>query len=422
MRRMKPVFFFILLLSVMIPIGIAFGDTPLLQQGDLTYLGTFRLPAGTSDQTSFAYGGTALAYNGARNSLYIVGHDWYQLSAEVSIPQIINSNNVNNLATATLLQPLSDSLEGEISAINPSDPNSKKVGGQMVFGGQLYVTAYSYYDGGGTQSTSHFVRPTTLATQGQLKGPYKVGDVGPRFVAGYITPIPSEWQSAFGGPALTGQCCLSVISTTSLGPATFVFNPADLGSKNPVPATALVEYPMDHPTLGTWEGNGTSNPLYNMGTTVRGLVFPQGTRSVLFFGTTGLGIPCYGEGTGDQSLDRKPVPGESGVIYCYDPENNSKGCHVYPYSAYVWAYDVNDLIAVKNGQKNAWDVKPYASWQMTSLGDRIMGAAYDPATGRIYLSVGFEDGSQPLIRVFTVNLAGGGDTTSPAAPRGLRVR
>ena len=250
----------------------------------------------------------------------------------------------------------------------------------------------------------------------------EVGTLNPGFVAGYMTKIPQEWQSVFGGTALTGNCCLSIISRTSLGPAAFSFNPADIGNKNPVPAIPLVYYPIDHPTLGTWGGNGSPNPIYNMGTTVNGIVFPKGSRSVLFLGSTGLGIPCYGEGTSNPNLDGKPVPGESGVIYCYDPNNGSKGCHAYPYAAYVWAYDAMDLAAVKNGQKNPWDIRPYATWPLNSIGSSVKGAAYDPATGRIYISVGFEDGTQPLMRIFNVNVAGGGDTTPPRAPERLRAK
>jgi hypothetical protein len=421
-----------LFLLIALPVGCTFlaGQSSaqvLLRQSDLVYQGAFRLPQGdfgSPQYSGFNYGGTALGYNPARNSLYIVGHDWYQLSAEVSIPQIINSTNLNSLATATVLQPFSDSLEGKIASINPTDTNAKKIGGHLVYGGALYVAAYSYYDGGATQSSSHFVRPTNLSTTGQVNGPYRVGTIGPRYVAGYMAPVPQDWQSAFGSPALTGQCCLSIISTTSQGPAVFGFNPADLGSKNPIPATPLVEYPPEHPTLGAWGGNGTPNPVYNMSTAVRGLVFPQGTRSVLFFGSTGLGVPCYGAGTSDPSLDRQPVPGESGVIYCYDPDNRSKGCHAYPYGAFVWAYDANDLLAVKNGQKNPWEVTPYATWSpnFPTGGYQVNGAAYDPSTGRIYVAVMWEDGSMPLIHVLKVNVPGGGDTTPPSAPRNLRTR
>ena len=47
----------------------------LLGESDLTYLGAFRLPSGNFGASSFEYGGTALAYNPANNSLFIVGHD-----------------------------------------------------------------------------------------------------------------------------------------------------------------------------------------------------------------------------------------------------------------------------------------------------------------------------------------------------------
>ena len=56
--------------------------------------------------TAMNPGGTALAFNPAHNSLFMVGHDWDQDVAEVQIPStIVNSNNLNALTTATVLQP-----------------------------------------------------------------------------------------------------------------------------------------------------------------------------------------------------------------------------------------------------------------------------------------------------------------------------
>src|ERR1700736_483105 len=110
---------------------------PLLKGANLVYQGAFRVPQGSSDTTTFDYGGTALAYNPSNNSLYMVGHDWHQLSAEISIPAIVNSTNINNLATAAILQPFADATEGKLNLINPTDPNSKKIGGQLVYNGKL---------------------------------------------------------------------------------------------------------------------------------------------------------------------------------------------------------------------------------------------------------------------------------------------
>jgi len=86
MSRLQLSFFFASLLSVMISIGIASGDAPLLQLSDLEYQGAFRVPQGTIGGSTLNYGGTGLTYNPARNSLFLVGHDWDQASAEISIP------------------------------------------------------------------------------------------------------------------------------------------------------------------------------------------------------------------------------------------------------------------------------------------------------------------------------------------------
>jgi len=129
MSRMKLGFLFASLLLLMIPIGIAMGAAPLLQQSDLIYQGAFRVPRGTIGSSTLNYGGTGLAYNPARNSLFLVGHDWDQATAEISIPsQITNSSNLNNLATATALKPLTDALEGKIGLINPTTIHSELYG------------------------------------------------------------------------------------------------------------------------------------------------------------------------------------------------------------------------------------------------------------------------------------------------------
>jgi hypothetical protein len=139
------------------------------------------------------------------------------------------------------------------------------------------------------------------------------------------------------------------------------------------------------------------------------VVFPENSRSVLFFGRQGLGDFCYGPGTGDQSQVGKPADG--GVDrWCFDPVTNWKGPHSFPYSAYVWAYDANDLATVKAGRKRPWDLRPYGVWKLALplTGDgkgTILGAAYDPASGRIFVSQGFADDARPVIHVFTVSFS-----------------
>jgi hypothetical protein len=386
------------------------GGFPLVQPNNLVYQGAFRPPPGSTDQLSFNYGGTALAYNPANNSLFMVGHDWYQRSAEISIPALVNGASIADLHTATLLQHFADATEGKLNQINPDDPNSKKIGGQLVYNNQLYVSTYSYYDGASTQSSSHFARPMNLSTMGLLVGPLRVGDQYPGFVSGYMTQIPPEWQSLFGGPALTGNCCLAIVSAQSNGPAASVFNPSHMGVVKPVPATPVVGYPSSHP-LGNW---GTTNPYFNGTTQVTGIVFPVGTRSVLFFGRHGLGTFCYGTGA-----------------ECNDPADNSQGTHAYPYRYQVWAYDGKDLIAVKNGTKQQWEPRPYAIWNFSlpfeNADDyhQFGGVAYDPSTGLIYVVQGCAaSGCGPIIHAFKISIGTPhpADTIPRSPPTTLRSR
>ena len=370
----------------------ASGSAPLLQKSDLVYVGSFRVPEGSSDTATFEYGGHGLGLGAGGKSLWMAGHDWYQRSAEISIPQLVNSSNLSALNVASLLQPFKDATEGKLNNIGTSDA---KIGGHMVYNGKLYIGLYSFYDAGYSQNSSHLVRPTSLATTGQVQGPFKLGDqsVIPRWLGGYMGTIPPEWQSQFGGPALTGMGGVPIASAASNGPTAAVFDPATVGVVSPAPATVVVGYPLEQ-SLNTQAGySNSTNPMWNLSSEVRGVVFPEGTRSVLFFGRHGVGTYCYGEGAA-----------------CGDPADDSKGNHAYPYVYQVWAYDANDLVAVKQGRKQPHQVLPYTTWTFTlpfqSPGRWFGGAVWDPSTRRIYVSQKYGDGAAPVIHVFRVDRSG----------------
>src|SRR6185295_14059762 len=311
------------------------------------------------DRATFNYGGTALAFNPARRSLFVVGHDQAQLVAEIAIPQVVNSANLNSLNVASLLQPFTDVTDHRLPLVN-SDPLNPpdvttKIGGLLPYENQLFASAYIYYDGRSSQTLSHFVSPLDLGTLGDATGPFTVNRadcdpvtkqncLGAGFFDGYFGRVPTAWQPAFGGPVINGNCCLGVIGRTSYGPALFSINPTLLGTTMPLPAKPLVYYPAAHPLLPAGidpcidrtvcnpfvDGWNQNSALFNGATEVRGVVFPEGTRSVLFFGRhggfgaspelPGGGGFCYGFGTGDPALVGTFPPGESDH-YCYDPED-----------------------------------------------------------------------------------------------------
>lgn len=364
----------------------ATAQAQLLQQTDLEYLGAFKLPLGrfgcpTSVNNCMSYSGNVIAFNPANNSLYYSSHDWFQYLSEITVPTPARGVTYANLPTATVLQNFYDPSEGKYPLL---DNGTIKLGGAMVVDGKLVFTAYSYYDADASQQLSHFRRPLTTAPSGQVEGPFKLGTLGAGFVSGYMAPIPTAWQTALGGTHLTGNCCIAIVTRTSYGPSVSSFTP----SQSLTNSTPLVAYTTAHQTLGAW--NSTGN-LYNGTTQIRGMVFPDGTSSVLFIGRQGIGTFCYGTGTA-----------------CNDPAISSSGNHAYPYVYQVWAYDAAELAKVKAGIKQYWEVVPYAVWNFElpfQYADRSLGgASYDPATRQLFIVANNASPGWPVVHVFNVNI------------------
>jgi hypothetical protein len=349
---------------------------PRLSLADLTYLGAFRVPNQDNSSNSLDYAGHALSYHAANHSLYFGGHDWDQKLCEIGIPPTIALTQ-----TADVLQDCEDVIEGRLPLI---DEGSIKLGGTLPYNGRLIISAYTYDDADGNQSVSHFSSGLDLSQTGDIQGPYQVGGWA-GIVSGYMAPIPPEWQTALGGPALTGNCCLSIISRTSYGPAVSVFDPDQAGVVEPVTVTHLVHYPASHP-LAEWDATG---PYFNGSTNIVGVAFPPGTRSVLFFGRHGIGDFCYGTGEN-----------------CGDSISPYQGTHAYPYVHQVWAYDAEDLVAVREGSLEPWEVRPYEIWRLDEMDDTggatMAGAAFDPVSGRVYITESY--GQNPMVHVYQINL------------------
>lgn len=214
-----------------------FASDVLLHEADLDYVGAFRVPQGkigNVGQATFGYGGTAPAYNPANNSLFLVGHDYDQAIAEISIPEIIDTTRIGDLRIASMLQPFT-AIQSRVPDFSLS--GETKIGGLQVVNNQLVGTFYEYYDANGDAVDSHFKLDTLNLATARVTGLNQVGNFGGGFVGGYMTPIPAEWQVALGAPYLTGQAALSIIGRTSAGPAAFAFDPAQLGMRPHQPPT-----------------------------------------------------------------------------------------------------------------------------------------------------------------------------------------
>lgn len=370
----------------------------LIYSSDLTYLGAFKLPTGTYGTSSFAYSSGDMTYNPTNNSLFISGHVYDQGHvAEVNIPTPVNSTNLGSLPEATVRQNFADISEGHLEQIGAGGSSctgtSIAFGGMMVYGNKLVGTSFMPYDGGGCSVLSHFYSSKTVASTGDFRGMYQLsGMPGASFVDKAMTPVPAGWQSSLGGPALTGATGMSIVSRASWGPDAFSFDPDKLGVTDPLPATPLLYYNETHKMYGTVAWNQT-NPYWNGTTRIEGMHFIQNSRTLLFSGIHGTGTYCYGD-----------------VPPCVDPVSNSKGDHSTKYDFQFWAYNVDDLVSVKNGTKQPWEPLPYAVWNVTlPFGGvksifEVGGSAYDPATQRLYLMQAHGNSDWPVIHVYQVNV------------------
>jgi hypothetical protein len=404
----KPV---LVVLTIIIAAGVHWSDSALSAQSpnpltlprlgfsDITYLGGFRLP-NTAQGGDFSYGGNQMAYNPARNSLFV--NSLHYKVAEVTIPAPVNTSDVSRMSFASYLQPFSDPSEGHLDDIGPGTV----MGGLLVHGDRLYSTGYVYYDGLNTQVTSHFSHSTNLS-EPSFRGMSQVWETGKAgFVAGYMANIPAQWQSLLGGPALTGQCCIPLVTRTSFGPSAFGFDPAGIGANTALPASPLLYYTKEHASLGPWEG---ATAMYGGATMMGGAAVIAGTRTALFIGRIGTTF-CYGYGVEDPALHG--TRGAFNQTNCYDPWNLAKGTHGYPYKYQIWAYDLADFAAVKAGAKQPWDVVPYAVWPFTfptaEKKIEIGGIAYDAQRQLLYVSQSFADldgccERRPIIHTLKLN-------------------
>jgi hypothetical protein len=376
----------------------------IIQKEHLKYLGAFALPKGDFGASRYGYSGRAVTpYNDpntGKNTLFMEGHDWNSGTVgQIEIPSgLVKSKNWSDLPKATVLQNFYDIADGKWESLGTTSYNS--VFGMLPYNGRLIVAATSWFDAGCQQKASHGVSSLDLSKDNDFQGFFSIDAVAnPRSLGGYMTTIPAQWQQAFGGPALTGNSALSIISCISSGPAATVFNPDHIGTKNPVPGTTVVYYPLAHYLVS---GGVTTENTFTFGSGVKGIAFPENSRSVLFIGTQTMADGyCYGPGTDDSTKHKEPT---AGGTYCYDPCSHSKSGHGYPYIHYVWAYDANDLLKAKAGKKEPWEMMPYAAWQLTEMDTSgcagMRGAGYDPQTRKLYITQYYgEDGRVDVYKI-----------------------
>lgn len=249
-------------------------------------------------------------------------------------------------------------------------------------------------------------------------------DAGASAVDDFYAGMPIEITGGFTSPQV--KMIRSYNGTTKV--ATIISAWANANPNNTstftiwsrVPATQVVYYNSTHPTLGTYQGTCGSTVRWCTTDVTAGYAFlDNGTVAV--FGTHaesgygyGLGGAWIGDTPGSGTKFHRYAPNtviasgdidegtgcpdpaagcEIGVLRVYDPFDENKGEHAWPYYSWVWLYDARDLAAAYAGSKNPWDVVPYAHGHLTALDGFypfeskpfMYATGYDRAGKRIFI-------------------------------------
>jgi hypothetical protein len=363
---------------------------PLLTANDLTYEGAFRYP--NSD-----FGGRAITpYKNPETgklTLFINGSDQQRSDgqvAQIEVPRTLAiSNNINDLPIAATVQPFSDVSDGELSK-RPNSlgnaTNGSPIYGMLAYENKLIVASTFYYDY--IQNASHGVSSLILSNKNDFNGFYSFRSIDgsflapPRALGGQMSKLPTEWQAGLGGIAITGNQSVPVMSTTSFGPAITIFDPSDVGTKNPIPGKTLLFYSQERPLCGTWQCESTTNNYFNGTTEIVGHAAVSGTRTILFIGKHGVGTYWYGNAEGGPNGLKAPCP-------------NGVGPYSDKYEYRVYAYDTKDLVKVKNGALKPWEVMPYAIFPLKEINavnatsnycENIKSATFDQDSRTLFIS------------------------------------
>ncbi|MCA9672217.1 MAG: hypothetical protein KC503_41770 [Myxococcales bacterium] len=389
----------------------ALGKSPLprLTLSDFKYIGGFRLPAADFGVSSLNYSQGPIAYNTTNHSLFIVGHAHQQAIAEFAIPTVVNATTVKSLAMAASPLQVFTQVLGRAAGGNPQSID--RVGGMFAVQGPsgmaLVINGYEYYDAPADNTQTTLVaRDASKLASTPIDGYFKLP--GAAHASGWISPLPPDWQATLGGTHITGHSSGEpIIGRLSVGPSAFAVDLVNdvLGAtlSAPIKTVKLLDYSLTNPLHSDLSNTSKSNDIWtHLSRATYGFVAP-GTRTYVTLGHTGghkSGV-CY------------KCRGCGG--YCSnDPSDNEQ---------HYWLYDLDDLVAVKNGQLAAHAVKPYehGTFKTPIASDTIGGGAFDPQSGVLYLSLPGADRDQgtysnpPVIVAYQLQAASAPDAGGGSA-------
>ncbi|MFT5356282.1 MAG: hypothetical protein ACI9KE_003505 [Polyangiales bacterium] len=356
----------------------------LVRIDDFIYAGAFRISSSMFGGSNLNYAVGTLGYNPEAGSLFIAGHAQHTMVAEFAIPDSLGMSDVVT-ELPVVASPLQDFVPVLEAVDNPDGLN--RITGLYWKDGDLLVNANSWYDAPGT------AEDTTLVIEGgdldgTVRGFHQLR--GRARAAGFMSPIPEDWQETLGGTELAGWASnYSIISRYSVGPTLFAFNAALPEAGGPIDAQIHLDYPFGERAylsdnaleyqctidgdVTTCTGEGASDLWNHVSKAMYGFIVP-GTRTYAIFGSnagarSGLGYKIIQE---NDNLCGGPCSRDN-----TDSDN------------YYWFYDLDEILAAESPS----DPRPYAygPWE-PPFGPRgshkVIGGSFAADRGVLYLALG----------------------------------
>ena len=385
----------------------------VIQPSSLIYLGAFRLPD-ASGGSSWEYSGHGLTYypqgNPAGNaeelsgSLFGFGHDLNLQVSEISIPHPVISKNLDDLNTATTLQPFADITNGIFVPEEMSIPRA----GIAYLDGRLYFNFGQHIQ---DFEPSHGSAGTDLANP-QPEGAWKFGDYNNYVTSDWIFEIPPEWAAALGGRRLaSGRAREGVWS--GRGPGLFAYNPAVVENGVLTDIAPLLLYGFQEAGIPNLSGdeNMAVTDYHDADHWWGGAWLTAGENAaVIFVGTNALGYEWYGYANGVEWAhgceDNNTCPEIPDWPY------DDRGFWAEDYRAEIIFYDPAQLVAVANGELESWQPQPYATLDLTEYlfdpelnfenykRDVVGAVAFDRENGLLYIIERLADEAKSVIHVW----------------------
>ncbi len=386
-------------------------QTQLIQPSDLIYRGAFRLPAGTSDFKTWAWGGYAMTYypggdvggpaDGYPGSIYGAGHAWEHQISEISIPMpvISGSKNVNNLNTATTLQGFQDVLNvSNLEIPRTAIAYLPAQGSQSS--GKLHI-AWGYHMQEAPANETHAWGDLNLANF-QRQGDWHLANL-PMYYQNmstndYMSDIPHAWATAHTQGRLLATGRYRDGGWGGEGLSLFAIAPWSQGNP-PANNTALQNTPLLLYT-STYANPDVHHMMtdYSHADEWSGMVWATaGSKAaIIFVGTKGTGDTWYGNEQGP----------------CLECDN--RGWWATGFEAQFVFYDPNDLAMVAAGTMHTYEPQPYATlnvdqylYHITSTQQKhhLGAACFDRSRRHLYILEVFADGDEkdrPIVHVWEI--------------------